>query len=144
MWRSEIGDSNRKCAFWITFADIFTALFSIFKNKPLLRELIPDDHVDFHSHILFGIDDGAKTPEDSVFLAKSLQQMGCRGLVTTPHIMYSVWENTPESILSRLEETRGMFAQNGLDIPIRAAARPTRSASATRPRRRDRCGNRGS
>jgi hypothetical protein len=30
------------------------------KNKPVLKDLIPEGHIDIHSHLLPGIDDGAK------------------------------------------------------------------------------------
>ena len=35
-------------------------IFDLFKSKPRLKELIPNGFVDIHSHILPGIDDGAK------------------------------------------------------------------------------------
>ena len=35
-------------------------MFSFLKSKPKLKELIPDNFVDIHSHLLPGIDDGAK------------------------------------------------------------------------------------
>ena len=35
-------------------------IFNLFKSKPSLKELIPNGFVDIHSHILPGIDDGAK------------------------------------------------------------------------------------
>ena len=35
-------------------------VFSIFKSKPKLSELIPNGFIDIHSHILPGIDDGAE------------------------------------------------------------------------------------
>ena len=38
-------------------------IFNLFKSKPTLKELIPDGFVDIHSHILPGIDDGAKNVE---------------------------------------------------------------------------------
>ncbi|RZJ70853.1 CpsB/CapC family capsule biosynthesis tyrosine phosphatase [Flavobacterium sp.] len=97
-------------------------MFSFLKQKPTLKELIPQNHVDFHSHVLFGIDDGAKTPTDSIHLIAELQKMGCNQLIATPHVMYSVWENTSEGILSKLEETRKILLENNVDIPIRAAA----------------------
>ena len=42
----------------------------IFFNKPktILKDLVPENHIDIHSHILPGIDDGAQTIEDSIFL----------------------------------------------------------------------------
>jgi protein-tyrosine phosphatase len=104
-----------------TFAKI-TALFHIFKNKPRLTDLIPDNHVDFHSHLLFGIDDGAQTPEDTLFLTKELIKAGVTHLITTPHIMSGVWENTPEIIENRLAEVHALYAENGIKVKLRAAA----------------------
>jgi hypothetical protein len=40
------------------------------KNKSVLKDLIPDNHVDIHSHLLPGID-GARTLEDSLRLSKA-------------------------------------------------------------------------
>lgn len=40
---------------------------------------------DFHSHILPGIDDGAKTVEDSINLLKLLQAQGVTDVCLTPH-----------------------------------------------------------
>lgn len=97
-------------------------MLSIFKSRPTLRELIPHDHVDFHSHVLFGIDDGAKTPEQTVSLVKDLKEIGCSQLIATPHIMHSVWDNSPESILAKLDETRILLNQQGIDVKIDAAA----------------------
>lgn len=41
--------------------------------------------VDFHSHILPGIDDGSKNPEESVQLLDMLGQQGVSLVVATPH-----------------------------------------------------------
>ena len=41
-------------------------LLNIFKSKPILKKLIPDGFVDIHSHILPGIDDGAKNVKESL------------------------------------------------------------------------------
>ena len=48
-------------------------MFTLFKSKAVLKDLIPDNHVDIHSHLLPGIDDGAKTFEDSLRLTQALQ-----------------------------------------------------------------------
>jgi hypothetical protein len=40
------------------------------QNKSVLKDLIPDNHVDIHSHLLPGIDDGARTFEDSLRLTQ--------------------------------------------------------------------------
>ena len=43
--------------------------------------------VDMHSHLIPGIDDGAKTIEDSIALIRALKALGYKKLVTTPHII---------------------------------------------------------
>jgi protein-tyrosine phosphatase len=73
-------------------------MFHFLQKKPYLKDLIPSGHIDIHSHLLPGIDDGAATVEDTLFLTQALQQLGFEQCITTPHIMSSIWENTPETI----------------------------------------------
>lgn len=73
-------------------------MFSLFKSKPKLYELIPDNYVDIHSHILPGIDDGAKTIADSENLMHHMLDFGFKKAIATPHTMHAVWNNTKESI----------------------------------------------
>ncbi|RZJ66071.1 MAG: histidinol phosphatase [Flavobacterium sp.] len=97
-------------------------MFSFFKHTPALTDLIPNDYVDIHSHLLFAIDDGAKTPEDSISLVTSLADMGFTQFITTPHVMHTVWDNSQEKITARLSETAAILSQNNIGIPLRAAA----------------------
>ena len=97
-------------------------MISFFNNKPYLRDLIPPNHVDFHSHILPGIDDGAATIENTVFLVNKLIEFGCSQLIATPHVMNNVWENSAESIAQNLESTKIELQNRGINIPIHAAA----------------------
>lgn len=73
-------------------------MFSIFKPKSFLRDVIPNEYVDIHSHVLPGIDDGAKTKEDSEFLLENMINFGFKKVITTPHTIKYVWENTSETI----------------------------------------------
>ena len=77
---------------------------------------------DIHSHLLAGIDDGAKTLEDSLALIKHLQILGYNYLVTTPHIMSDFYKNTPEIIYAKLAELRQYLKENQTDITIEVAA----------------------
>lgn len=97
-------------------------MLTFFKSKPLLKDLIPDNYVDIHSHLLPGIDDGAKTIEDSLVLTKSLQEFGTSQIITTPHVIQYVWENTSENIQQKLNSTTIELQQNNFTIPFRAAA----------------------
>lgn len=97
-------------------------MLTLFKSKPVLKDLIPDHHIDIHSHLLPGIDDGARTFEDTLQLTQSLQGFGMTQFITTPHIMQQVWENTHEGILSKKAATVLELEKHGITIPFRAAA----------------------
>ena len=43
-------------------------IFNLFRSKPNLTQLIPEGFIDIHSHILPGLDDGARNIEESVGL----------------------------------------------------------------------------
>ena len=46
------------------------------QKKPFLKDLIPDNYIDIHSHLLPGIDDGATCIEDTSSLINGLQEIG--------------------------------------------------------------------
>ncbi|TXB68914.1 tyrosine-protein phosphatase [Phaeodactylibacter luteus] len=96
-------------------------MFSFFKKtRPLgsYRFL----GTDFHSHLLPGIDDGAKDMADSLRLIRRLADMGFTRLITTPHIMADLYPNTPEAILAKRDEVRKAMQEAGISLPLDAAA----------------------
>jgi protein-tyrosine phosphatase len=97
-------------------------VFHFLSKKPILKDLIPDDHVDIHSHLLPGIDDGAPTIEETRALVSALRGLGITQFVTTPHVMKNVWDNTSDGIQTSLSETIADFKNNGNAFPLRAAA----------------------
>jgi tyrosine-protein phosphatase YwqE len=97
-------------------------LFSFFKNKSVLKDLIPDHHIDIHSHLLPGIDDGARTFEDTLRLTRALQGHGVTQFITTPHIIQHVWDNTHEEIQSNAATTVADLKKQAITVPFKAAA----------------------
>lgn len=97
-------------------------MFTLFKAKPILKDLIPDGHIDIHSHLLPGIDDGARTFEDSLRLTQALQSFGVTEIITTPHIIQHVWDNTHEQIISNKNNTVADLQKNNIQLPFQAAA----------------------
>lgn len=81
-------------------------MFSLFKKQPTLKSLIPADSVDIHSHVLPGIDDGAKSIEDTRLLLTHLKDIGFSKCIATPHTLPEVWENSAEGITSKFKETK--------------------------------------
>ena len=97
-------------------------MISFFKPKAVLKELIPNNHVDIHSHLLPGIDDGARTFEDTLRLTQSLQSLGFSQFITTPHIIHQVWDNSSEAITPLMTATALELEKNWITVPFRAAA----------------------
>jgi len=73
-------------------------IFNLFKSKPTLKNLIPEGFVDIHSHILPGIDDGAKNIQDSIKLIKKMKNLGFSKIIGTPHTYNGIYDNTNDTI----------------------------------------------
>ena len=97
-------------------------MLSIFKSKPKLHELIPTNYVDIHSHVLPGIDDGAKSIEDSAFLIKSMREFGFQKIITTPHTYKSFWDNTPQTIKEAKEKVQHNLPELCSAVQLTAAS----------------------
>ena len=100
-------------------------MFGFFKKKDKKKEITFNYstlQVDMHSHVLPGIDDGAKTPEDSIILIKSMMELGIKKFIATPHIMIDYYRNTPETINNALAILKEALVKEGLDVDIEAAA----------------------
>lgn len=78
--------------------------------------------IDIHSHMIPGVDDGVETVAESVAMIAKLESLGYQHAITTPHVMWDCYRNTPEIILGKLEEVRQAIKEAGLTIQIGAAA----------------------
>ena len=97
-------------------------MFSFFRKKQFTHKDYAPLKVDMHSHLIPGIDDGAKDVEDSISLIRQLIALGYQKIITTPHIHSDYYPNTPETILGGLATLRQALKEAAIDIPIEAAA----------------------
>ncbi|MFM7853684.1 MAG: tyrosine-protein phosphatase [Flammeovirgaceae bacterium] len=95
-------------------------MFSFLKkeNNLLANPLL----VDIHSHLLAGIDDGAKSWDESIAMLKTLNSIGYKKFITTPHIMSDLYRNDPIIIKSKLDELQTILKNDGILLEIEAAA----------------------
>jgi protein-tyrosine phosphatase len=98
---------------------VFKNIFST--SKPALTDFSAVK-ADMHSHLIPGIDDGAKTIDDSIALARRMHELGYKKLITTPHIQHDFFRNTPEIILNGLEKVRKALKSENIPLQIEAAA----------------------
>src|SRR5437867_1813042 len=108
---------------------MFSKLFNRKKKEDEVDELtIPENAhcaflgADLHCHFIPGIDDGAKTIEDSLTMLRDMKEMGYNTIITTPHVMIDYYPNTTEVIQNGLQNVRNALRENNIDIKLWAAA----------------------
>ncbi len=79
--------------------------------------------VDFHSHLLPGIDDGSPDTATSLQLLEGLRSLGFRSVLTTPHVHGDFYRNTTSGIragLQTLQEALPASGAAGLQLGVAA------------------------
>ncbi len=79
--------------------------------------------IDLHTHILPGLDDGAKTWDEALEMARLAAADGVKALVATPHLfqfreIYQGDINGPEKILLTAQELQEKLAELKVDLKI--------------------------
>ena len=99
-------------------------MFNLFSRKKKSGEKIDYSvfKTDIHSHLLPGIDDGAKDMETSLELIRGMKELGYQKLITTPHIIWDMYRNTPDIINKKLDLVRKAVKHEGINVEIYAAA----------------------
>ena len=94
-------------------------MFGLFNRRTsVLDSGLLKGAVDQHSHILYGLDDGVKTQEDSLAILRFLEEQGVSEVWFTPHVMEDV-PNTTEGIRARFEELKAVY-DGGLKLHVAA------------------------
>lgn len=97
-------------------------LFSKKKKLPL-TDFFQNNFVDIHSHILPGIDDGAKDMDCSIALILKMYSYGIKNFITTPHVLGTVYPNSTNTIKKKLQQVKNTLKERGIkDVSLKAAA----------------------
>jgi protein-tyrosine phosphatase len=79
--------------------------------------------LDMHSHILFGVDDGASSISESIEMLSSAKKAGVNDIIATPHFDIELYNNgTGENHFIQLQneaEKQGITLLKGYEIKIR-------------------------
>lgn len=74
---------------------------------------------DIHSHILFNVDDGSKSIEESVEILKELKSVGFNNVILTPHfILDSSYNSTYDNNKKKYLELKEKLQEENIDINI--------------------------
>lgn len=76
--------------------------------------------IDIHNHILPGVDDGAKTENDSIDMAIKALDEGIHTIIATPHHRNGMFNNDRDSILRNVAILKELLKQE--EIPLQVLA----------------------
>ena len=78
--------------------------------------------IDLHSHILPGIDDGARTIEDSIAMARMAVEDGTKVLACTPHLAPPLYVNSGPAIRQAVNALQAELNSNAIPLKLIAGA----------------------
>lgn len=97
---------------------MFSKILKLLQHNTNYRHYL----VDMHSHLIPGIDDGAKNMSESIAFIKKLQELGFAKLITTPHIMSHKYPNNIEIIEKGLVKLKRELKKQNLEVDIGVAS----------------------
>ena len=75
--------------------------------------------IDIHNHLLYGIDDGSRTIEESIDVLKDMEKCGYTDIILTPHyIDGSRYSSTKKDNQKMLEELQKELNKNNISINL--------------------------
>ena len=74
--------------------------------------------IDFHSHIIFEVDDGANSVEKSVKLLKEAEMAGFNSIILTPHYMEDYYEHPADEIKEKIEILRNICQKENINLKL--------------------------
>lgn len=74
--------------------------------------------IDLHCHLLPGVDDGARTLEDALLLARASVANGITKAVLTPHVHPGVFDNSLATLLPAFEAFRAALEAAGIPLEV--------------------------
>lgn len=96
-------------------------MLGIFKKKKEIKDF-SFLQTDIHSHMIFGLDDGAQTIEDSLELIRNMYNLGFRTIITSPHVHSDFYPNTTGGILTQYKKVLAAIEAEKIDIQFKTAA----------------------
>ena len=75
-------------------------------------------YTDIHSHMIWGVDDGAETKEETIRMLQEAVVDGIGRIICTPHVTPGVYEFPEETFLEHFREAREYIEQEKLPLRL--------------------------
>lgn len=76
--------------------------------------------IDYHCHLLPGIDDGPSTLDESIQMAKLLSESGFSSVYCTPHLIRHVHDASNTAVQQSLKELQAALDRRGIALRLQA------------------------
>lgn len=74
--------------------------------------------VDIHSHVIWGVDDGAETKEETLRMLRDAVADGIGAIICTPHVTPGVYEFPEDVFLRHFDTAEEYIRQEGLELKL--------------------------
>ena len=75
----------------------------LFKLFTKLYPVYFSGQIDIHNHLLYGVDDGSKSLDESKRMLKAYKELGFESIMVTPHIFKDIYPNTEKDLKSKFQ-----------------------------------------
>ncbi len=72
--------------------------------------------IDIHSHLLYGVDDGPETIEESIEMLKDAKEQGINGIILTPHYRRGMFAYPNEEIEEHFAKLKKSAKEIGIEL----------------------------
>lgn len=74
--------------------------------------------IDIHNHLLFGVDDGSESLEESLVMARQYVDAGYTGVCMTPHYYENMYMSTKEANVERFNALQKALEEEGIPLDL--------------------------
>ena len=78
--------------------------------------------IDLHCHILPGVDDGAKSLEESLLMARRAVEDGIHTIVATPHTLNGIYINSARKVTPKVASLQETLSKNHIKLQLYVGA----------------------
>lgn len=74
--------------------------------------------IDWHCHLLPGLDDGSRNLDESLAMGRLLAEAGFTDIYCTPHCLHGAYDNTPRGVRYATSGLQQAFLEHGIPLTL--------------------------